>query len=425
VGWLPHIMGVYLNSSPLRPLSLMDMSEKLVVNNLYKIFGPHPDRALAMLKDGATKDDIYASTGATVAVDNASFSVLKGEVFVIMGLSGSGKSTIVRLLNRLIEPTAGKVEIDGRDISKLSRSELIEVRRRDFGMVFQSFALMPHLTVVENAEFGLAVAGMPLEERRQRALTALEKVGLRANADALPSELSGGMQQRVGLARALAVDPSVMLMDEAFSALDPLIRTEMQDELLRLQQESERTVIFISHDLDEAMRIGDRIAIMQDGRIVQVGRPDEIVRNPVNDYVRSFFRGVDVTQVFTAGHIAAKTGLTIIYRPGEGVEGAMERLRRNGADHAYVHDKSKSFKGVVSLDSLDVEAKRGGTIDGAMLGGMEPISATTPLSDVMGRVAEAPCPLPVTDERNIFLGVISKASLLRTLDRKEESAPNA
>ncbi|WP_366657500.1 glycine betaine/L-proline ABC transporter ATP-binding protein ProV [Fodinicurvata sp. EGI_FJ10296] len=395
------------------------MTDKLVVKNLYKIFGPHPDRARAMLEDGSSKDEIYAETGATVAVNNASFSVQKGEVFVIMGLSGSGKSTIVRLLNRLIEPTSGQVMVDDRDIAALSQKELIEIRRRLFGMVFQSFALMPHLTVVENAEFGLAVAGYGTADRRQRALEALEKVGLRANADAMPSELSGGMQQRVGLARALAVDPAIMLMDEAFSALDPLIRTEMQDELLRLQQEAERTVIFISHDLDEAMRIGDRIAIMQDGMIVQVGRPDEIVRNPANEYVQSFFKGVDVTQVFTAGHIAAKTGLTIVHRGDDGVDSALQRLRKHETDYAYVHDRSKKFKGVVSSESLRAQAGGSGSIDKALLPDIKPVSADTSLSDLMGLVADAPCPLPVVDSNNVFVGTISRAALLRTLDRNE------
>jgi len=395
------------------------MTEKLVVKNLYKIFGPHPERARSMLENGSSKDDIYAETGATVAVNNASFSVARGEVFVIMGLSGSGKSTIVRLLNRLIEPTSGQVLVDGREISGLSKKELIEIRRRSFGMVFQSFALMPHLTVVENAEFGLAVAGHSVADRRQKALDALEKVGLRANADAMPSELSGGMQQRVGLARALAVDPAIMLMDEAFSALDPLIRTEMQDELLRLQQEAERTVVFISHDLDEAMRIGDRIAIMQDGMIVQVGSPDEIVRNPANDYVKSFFKGVDVTQVFTAGHVASKNGLTIVYRGDEGVDSALERLRKNEAEFAYVHDKSKKFKGVVSRNSLKAQSASAGGLDGAFLSEIEPVAADTSLSDLMSRVADAPCPLPVVDGNNAFVGIISRATLLRTLDRNE------
>ena len=259
-----------------------------------------------------------------------------------------------------------------------------------------------------------------MEEQRSRALAALEKVGLAANANARPDELSGGMQQRVGLARALAQNPSILLMDEAFSALDPLIRTEMQDELLRLQQEVTRTVIFISHDLDEAMRIGDRIAIMEAGRIVQIGTPDEILLHPANDYVRSFFRGVDVSQVFTAGDIATRKGLTLIQRSGEGIPSALERLERNDDFWGYVHDKQRRFQGVVSVDSL-IAARDGGanTVEQAFVPGIDPVAASTPLNELLGRVASAPCPLPVVeDETGKYVGVISKARLLRTIDRR-------
>ncbi|MFP4147592.1 MAG: glycine betaine/L-proline ABC transporter ATP-binding protein, partial [Halorhodospira sp.] len=282
------------------------MTEKLVVEDLYKIFGPKPERAMELLQEGYDKDAIFKETGNTVGVREANFSVQEGEVFVIMGLSGSGKSTMVRMLNRLIEPTSGHIYLDGNDITQMSQQELIEMRRRDMAMVFQSFALLPHKTVAENAAFGLDVAGYDHEEQRQKALKALEAVGLAPNADSYPDELSGGMKQRVGLARALATDPTILLMDEAFSALDPLIRTEMQDELLRLQQEQSRTVVFISHDLDEAMRIGDRIAIMEGGAVVQIGTPEEIVSNPANEYVRSFFYGVDVSQVYNAADIAER-----------------------------------------------------------------------------------------------------------------------
>ena len=242
------------------------MTEKVVVKNLYKIFGDRPQEALQLLQQGVDKADIFAGTGQTVGVCDASFVINAGEIFVIMGLSGSGKSTLVRLLNRLIEPSAGQVLVDGRDIAAMDEKQLLELRRKDMSMVFQSFALMPHMTVIQNTGFGLELAGVTQVERQQRALAALEQVGLSSWADSYPDELSGGMQQRVGLARALANDPSVMLMDETFSALDPLIRSEMQDELLKLQEDSSRTIIFISHDLDEAMRIGDRIAIMEGGQ---------------------------------------------------------------------------------------------------------------------------------------------------------------
>ena len=277
---------------------------RLDVSNVYKIFSDDPKPALDMLYAGATKDEVFKKLGVTVGVKDASFQVRSGEIFVIMGLSGSGKSTMIRLLNRLIEPSAGKIVFDGRDLVTMSRKELIAVRRKDMSMVFQSFALMPHLTALDNAAFGLEIAGVPKAKRHEAAMEALKQVGLDQYHARYPREMSGGMQQRVGLARALANNPTIMLMDEAFSALDPLIRTEMQDELLRLQREHKRTIIFISHDLDEAMRIGDRIAIMEGGNIVQVGTPFEILRNPADDYVRSFFRNVDVSRVLRAGDVA-------------------------------------------------------------------------------------------------------------------------
>ena len=301
------------------------MAEKVVVKNLYKIFGEQPKQALELLKQGVDKEQIFERTGQTVGVCDANFVINEGEIFVIMGLSGSGKSTLVRLLNRLIEPSDGQVLVDGRDIAAMDDATLLELRRKDMSMVFQSFALMPHMTVGENAAFGLELAGIDRTERQQRALAALDQVGLQAWAESYPDELSGGMKQRVGLARALANDPSVMLMDEAFSALDPLIRCEMQEELLKLQENSDRTIIFISHDLDEAMRIGDRIAIMEGGRVVQVGTPDEILRNPADDYVRAFFRGVDVATVFRAGDIALLSPISVSPR-----ENLIEALRDFG-----------------------------------------------------------------------------------------------
>lgn len=257
-------------------------STKISLNNIYKVFGEHPKKALALLRAGKSKSEIHAATGCSIGVNDASFDIRAGEIFVIMGLSGSGKSTLLRLLNRLIEPTSGSIKIDGRDITDMSRSELIALRRRDISMVFQSFALLPNRTVLSNAAFGLEVAGVGEAERREKALAALKAVGLDGYADSRPDQLSGGMKQRVGLARALASEPTILLMDEAFSALDPLIRTEMQDELVRLQSEHSRTIVFVSHDLDEAMRIGDRICIMQNGNVVQIGTPDEIVTKPAD-----------------------------------------------------------------------------------------------------------------------------------------------
>jgi glycine betaine/proline transport system ATP-binding protein len=392
---------------------------KIALRNVFKVFGSNPEAAVQMVHDGRSKEEIHAETGCTVGVNNATFDIHAGEIFVIMGLSGSGKSTLLRLINRLIDTSAGEILVDGQDVTKMSTHELTELRRRDMSMVFQSFALLPNRTVLENAAFGLEVAGVPEAERRQKALAALQGVGLAAYADSRPDQLSGGMKQRVGLARALASEPTVLLMDEAFSALDPLIRTEMQDELLRLQSEQSRTIVFVSHDLDEAMRIGDRIAIMQHGVVVQVGTPDEIVMNPANDYVRSFFRNVDVSQVFRAGDIARETQVTLIERKGQAVAAALDRMRRHDRDIAIVVGRDKKYHGMVSVDSL-ARAARSGDADPyhrAFLTDVEPIGAGETLSDVMGRVAQSAFPVPVIDDSRRYIGSISKSALLMSLDR--------
>lgn len=276
----------------------------LSVNNIYKVFGPNPDMAMEMLSAGADKNEIFKKNGHVVGVLDVSFSVKRGEIFVIMGLSGSGKSTMVRLFNRLIEPTSGSIHLNGREITGLNDKALLDVRRKEMSMVFQSFALMPHMSVLENAAFGLEISGVAEAERHTRAREALAQVGLAGQEYSYPHQLSGGMQQRVGLARALANDPTILLMDEAFSALDPLIRSEMQGELIRLQAEQQRTIIFISHDIEEAVRIGHRIAIMEGGRVVQIGTPLELINQPANDYVRAFFKGFDVSRVLKASDVA-------------------------------------------------------------------------------------------------------------------------
>lgn len=392
---------------------------KISLKSVYKVFGERPEKALDLFRSGKSKAEVHAQTGNSIGVCNASFDIYPGEIFVIMGLSGSGKSTLLRLLNRLIEPTSGTIAIDGEDITQMSRNELIALRRRDISMVFQSFALLPNRTVLNNAAFGLEVSGMAEEERKKRALVALEAVGLAGYADSRPDQLSGGMKQRVGLARALASEPTILLMDEAFSALDPLIRTEMQDELVRLQSEQSRTIVFVSHDLDEAMRIGDRICIMQDGEVIQVGTPDEIVIQPANDYVRSFFRNVDVSQVFKAGDVARKTQVTIIERQGVSVAAALERMKNFDRDYAIILGRDKTYHGMVSQASLldKVRAKEPDPYRAAFLPEAEPIAADEPLANVLGRVASSPWPVPVVDERNRYVGSISKSALLETLDR--------
>ncbi|CAB5102939.1 Glycine betaine/L-proline transport ATP-binding protein ProV (TC 3.A.1.12.1) [Olavius algarvensis associated proteobacterium Delta 3] len=392
--------------------------EKVIVSGLFKIFGPNPDRAFKLIDAGKEKDAIFKETGLTVGVQDAEFSINAGEIFVVMGLSGSGKSTLVRMLNRLIEPTAGTVLIDGEDVTAMAPNHLRELRRHSMSMVFQSFALMPHLTVVQNAAFGLEISGINKAERQKRALDALDQVGLKDWARSYPRELSGGMQQRVGLARALAQDPSIMLMDEAFSALDPLIRSEMQDELLKLQDQHERTVVFISHDLHEAMRIGDRIAIMEGGRIVQVGTPDDILNNPADRYVSSFFRGVDPTTVFSVGDVARKSQLTLRWHKGEGFPtAALEQMRQEDRDYAYVLNRHQKFLGVVSSDTLDEAIERNErNLDGALLDNIEPVSAETPLQEILSEVRKYECPVPVINDEGQYMGVISKRTFLRTLE---------
>ncbi|ARW80864.1 MULTISPECIES: glycine betaine/L-proline ABC transporter ATP-binding protein ProV [Aeromonas] len=394
------------------------MTVKLEVKSLYKIFGEQPEKVFKLLEKGHDRASILKKTGQTLGVHGVDLAIHEGEIFVVMGLSGSGKSTLVRLFNRLIEPTRGQVLIDGEDIAAISDSELRQVRRKKISMVFQSFALMPHLSVLENAAFGLELAGVPLLERQESARQALNQVGLGQWVDSFPDALSGGMKQRVGLARALANDPDILLMDEAFSALDPLIRTEMQDELLKLQASHQRTIVFISHDLDEAMRIGDRIAIMQDGQVIQVGTPDEILSQPANDYVRAFFRGVDLANVFSARDIVSRKQMPLIKKhTTDGPGNALRQLKDQEREFGYVVDRSRRFLGVVSVESLGQAVKNKGSLEQALLADIQPILGDTSLNELISQVASAPCQVPVVEEDGTYLGLISKANLLNTLDR--------
>lgn len=395
------------------------MSTMLEVKNLFKVFGETPEDAFTLIEQGLNKDQIFEQTGLTVGVKDVSLTINEGEIFVIMGLSGSGKSTLVRLLNRLIEPTRGSVLLKGSDIAHISDHELREVRRQNISMVFQNFALMPHMTVIENTAFGLELAGVPEAQRHQAAKAALERVGLDAYCESYPDELSGGMKQRVGLARALTNDPDILLMDEAFSALDPLIRTEMQDELIRLQNDDKRTIVFISHDLDEAMRIGDRIAIMQDGVVVQVGTPDEILHQPANDYVSSFFRGVNVASVFCAKDIARKNPAAVFKKhDNDGPAAAMQMLLDNDREFGIVVDRANKYTGIVSLDSLKEAKREQRSLSSALLADTVTISPDVSVGDLIGQVAQVPYSVPVVDDDGRYYGVITKTRLLQTLDRE-------
>lgn len=400
--------------------------DKIKIKDLYKIFGDQPERALSLLRKGKNKEEILEATGLTVGVQGASFSVRNGEIFVVMGLSGSGKSTLVRMLNRLIDPTSGEILVNGKNVSEMKAKELVEFRRNHMSMVFQSFALMPHQTVLENVCFGLDLSGMEKGKKMTRALEAVDQVGLTGWEDSYPDQLSGGMKQRVGLARGLAVDPDILLMDEAFSALDPLIRTEMQDELLKLQDQHKRTIVFISHDLDEALRIGDRIAIMQGGSVVQIGTPEEILQQPANDYVRAFFRGVDPTGVITAGDIASETQTTIVWHTeGGSPRAALERLSAKDREFGYVIDSGKRLHGIVSTDTLKelIEGPRDSkNIKFAFLDKPFIAQKTDSMQDILPAVASNPWPIPVVNEENVYVGVVSKNRFLRTLHKAEDTS---
>lgn len=399
------------------------MVEKVVVKNLYKVYGPHPERAMQMLHAGQSKDAIFQQTGMVVGVTDANFSVNEGEIFVLMGLSGSGKSTLIRLLNRLVEPTHGQIFVGGQDVAAMTKKALIDLRRKDLAMVFQSFALMPHLSVLDNTAFGLEVAGVGRKDREKRAMEVLEQVGLQTFARQMPAALSGGMQQRVGLARALAVDPSLMLMDEAFSALDPLKRTEMQELLLQLQQDQQRTIVFVSHDLDEAFHIGDRIAIMEGGRIVQVGTPDEILRNPSDEYVRAFFKGVDVKKYLIAKDVAL-VDETLVIRPSQDARSdmaqAIEQLRQTRRNYAFVVANDGLLLGAVSLDTLLRGLESGASrLEGAFTDGMDAVPSSLSLRELIGRIVRQPLPLPVIDASGRYLGAVTQTILLKKMMESE------
>ena len=279
---------------------------KIEIKNIYKIFGSNPEQVLPMVKDGASKEQVMEETGHTVGLDNVSLSIKEGEIFVCMGLSGSGKSTLIRHINRLIDPTAGEVIVNNVDVCSLNEKEILEFRKKTMSMVFQRFGLFPHKTIIENVAYGLEIQEVPEDKRKEIAQGQIDAVGLQGFENQYPAQLSGGMQQRVGLARALATDPQILLMDEAFSALDPLIRSEMQSQLMDLQSKLKKTIVFITHDLDESLKLGDHIGILNGGRLVQVGRPEDIILNPADDYVKAFVKDVNRSKVLRARTIMTK-----------------------------------------------------------------------------------------------------------------------
>jgi glycine betaine/proline transport system ATP-binding protein len=381
------------------------MKIKVEADSIFKIFGDNPKEALKLLKQGESKDAIFEATGDTIGVQEASFKVGEGQIFVVMGLSGSGKSTLVRMINGLIAPTSGKMLIDGIDVANCSGKTLREVRRTKIAMVFQHFALFPHMTVADNVAYGLKVKGVGADLRRKKAEAALDQVGLKAHADSYPDELSGGMQQRVGLARGLASEAEILLMDEPFSALDPLIRRDMQEELLELQRSLKKTIIFITHDLNEALTLGDRIAIMKDGRFVQVGTAEEIVDNPAGDYI-------DRSRVFTAGSVAAPAEALEVTR--DTAETALERMEALGRDALYVVD-GKAILGTVAYRDLAVSVRdNGGALREAIVSDFPKARRTTPLFELYP-LAESGLPIAVTDRQGQLAGVVAPQDVFAKL----------
>lgn len=387
--------------------------EQLEVHNLTKIFGRKRKAALNLVKQQVSKTEILKKTGATVGVYDANFKVKAGEIFVIMGLSGSGKSTLIRMLNRLINPTSGQIYIDGKDVAKMNEEELRQVRREKINMVFQNFGLFPHKTILENTEYGLEVRGVAKEKRRQLAEAALDSANLLAFKDQYPNQLSGGMQQRVGLARALANDPDILLMDEAFSALDPLIRRDMQDELLNLQEEKQRTIIFITHDLNEALRIGDRIAIMNDGQILQIGTGEEILTNPQNDFIKEFVEDVDRSKVLTAQNIMTTPFTTNIENDGPNV--ALSRMRVEEVSMLLAVDKRRQLKGSLTAEAALKARKEKLPLTEVIDKNVKTVSPDTLITDIFDLIYDSPTPLAVVNENGRLLGVIIKGRVLEAL----------
>jgi len=393
---------------------------KVKVENLIKVFGDHPEKAIELLEQGYSKDEILEKRRQTVGVHSVSFEVNASETFVLMGLSGSGKSTLLRCINRLIEPTRGKVIIDGEDILQADKEKLREIRRKKLGMVFQRFALFPHKTVVDNVAYGLEIQGIDVEKRRETARKVLETVGLKGWEESYPAQLSGGMQQRVGLARALASDPDILLMDEAFSALDPLIRKEMQDELLSLQAKLNKTIIFVTHDLDEALKIGDRIALMKDGAIVQIGTAEEILTNPANEYVEKFVEDVDISKVLTAEGVMRSPNATVTLKDGPRL--ALRRMREQGISSIFVVTKDRKVEGLLTAeDALAAAEAKKESIKDAVITDIPRVSPDTPLTDLIPVIADSKYPVVVTSEDGTLLGIIIRGAVLAGMVRKGEN----
>ncbi|MFB2919858.1 quaternary amine ABC transporter ATP-binding protein [Aerosakkonema funiforme] len=390
---------------------MKNLQPKVRIENLIKIYGKNPRLALQMFREGKSKDDIRQAIGHVVGIANVSLTINQGELFVVMGLSGSGKSTLIRCINRLNDPTSGHIYIDDEDIAHVEEQRLREIRLLKISMVFQNFGLFPHKTVAENVEYGLKVRGMDKTSRHQKALEILETVGLTEWASYLPASLSGGMQQRVGLARALATDAEILLMDEPFSALDPLIRREMQQELLRLQKQLHKTIVFISHDIHEALKVGDRIAVMKDGSIIQIATPEELVTNPSDDYIRAFIQDVNRAQVIKTGTIARQT-VPLILGEDNDPSAALKQMLHHDFNDMYIVDRDGKPVGTVNRKTLETAISQGREdISQVMQTNFPQVNASTSLENTF-HLCQQGLPIAVVDGSGFFKGVVEKSDVL-------------
>ncbi|MEK3993386.1 glycine betaine/L-proline ABC transporter ATP-binding protein [Psychrobacillus sp. FSL K6-2365] len=398
------------------------MTVKLKVENVSKIFGPRPKKVIPMIEKGVPKDEILAKTGHTVGVYNASMEIMEGETFVIMGLSGSGKSTLIRCLNLLNKPTYGAIYVDGENVVGYNKNQLKYFRQKKIAMVFQHFGLFSHRTVLENIEYGLEIRGMSKTERREIAQKHLETVGLKGYENQYPDELSGGMRQRVGIARALANDPDILLMDEPFSALDPLIRREMQLELLDIQNKLQKTIIFITHDVNEAFKIGDRVAVMKDGKVEQIGTPEEILEKPASNYISEFIRDIDRSKILQAEHIMSKPYGLVSLKDGLNV--AIQVMRESGISSAFVTDRKRQLQGIVTVDQAIDGLKEKKTLQEVMSTEVKTVLPDEYVQDIIPYVLDSKYPIVVTDEEQTIKGIILRVHVLASLISESNNEQN-
>jgi len=393
----------------------------ILCQNLWKVFGPNPESIWELTNNGVTKQEILKQTGHVIAVKDVSFEVHENEIFVIMGLSGSGKSTLVRCINRLIEPTKGTILIEGIDLAQMNDEQLKELRRHKLSMVFQNFGLLPHRSVVDNVAFGLEVRGEKGKETEEKVAQAVEQVGLKGWEKSRIHELSGGMQQRVGLARALAVGSEILLMDEPFSALDPLIRRQMQDEFINLRATVKKTVVFITHDLLEALKLGDRVAIMKDGEIVQIGTPQEIVTQPADDYVSEFVKDVPRGQVIPVESIMEQP--PVLVGSEQNLEAVIKGMRTKRVTAAFVIDGDGRLKGITTMEQAEVSLSNGlKRVGEAAQPEFSSTSPHTPLEQCLPLVADDDTPVAVLGDQQRLLGVITRSAIIRAM--QSGNAPN-